>query len=221
MVLDGLIWIKSKIDPALTFRRSCREGICGSCAMNIDGTNTLACTQSMDDVKGAVKIYPLPHLPVVKISCRTSRCFTRSTPRSSPGCKRPRQRLKKNGCSRHGTAENSTGFTNVSFAPAARHPARAIGGTAIAISAPPCCCKPTAGSSIRATKRPASGSTMSRPFPPLSLPHDLELRQGLPERPEPSKSNRRDQEHAHRAPDLTGACSEVVYFYHRIPVNVN
>ena len=66
MVLDALIWIKSKIDPALTFRRSCREGICGSCAMNIDGTNTLACTKSMDDVKGAVKIYPLPHLPVVK-----------------------------------------------------------------------------------------------------------------------------------------------------------
>jgi succinate dehydrogenase / fumarate reductase, iron-sulfur subunit len=66
MVLDALIWIKSKIDQALTFRRSCREGICGSCAMNIDGTNTLACTQHMDDIKGAVKIYPLPHLPVVK-----------------------------------------------------------------------------------------------------------------------------------------------------------
>jgi succinate dehydrogenase / fumarate reductase iron-sulfur subunit len=66
MVLDALIWIKSKIDPALTFRRSCREGICGSCAMNIDGTNTLACTKHMDDIKGAVKIYPLPHLPVVK-----------------------------------------------------------------------------------------------------------------------------------------------------------
>ena len=54
MVLDALIWIKSKIDPALTFRRSCREGICGSCAMNIDGTNTLACTKYMDDIKGAV-----------------------------------------------------------------------------------------------------------------------------------------------------------------------
>jgi succinate dehydrogenase / fumarate reductase iron-sulfur subunit len=66
MVLDALIWIKSKIDPTLTFRRSCREGICGSCAMNIDGTNTLACTQYIGDIKGAVKIYPLPHLPVVK-----------------------------------------------------------------------------------------------------------------------------------------------------------
>jgi succinate dehydrogenase / fumarate reductase iron-sulfur subunit len=66
MILDALIWIKSKIDPTLTFRRSCREGVCGSCAMNIDGTNTLACTRGMDEVKGEVRIYPLPHMPVVK-----------------------------------------------------------------------------------------------------------------------------------------------------------
>jgi succinate dehydrogenase / fumarate reductase iron-sulfur subunit len=66
MVLDGLIWIKNKIDPTLTFRRSCREGVCGSCAMNIDGVNTLACTKDMKDIKGDVKIYPLPHMPVVK-----------------------------------------------------------------------------------------------------------------------------------------------------------
>ncbi|HEV7600997.1 MAG TPA: succinate dehydrogenase iron-sulfur subunit [Bradyrhizobium sp.] len=67
MVLDGLIWIKNHIDPTLTFRRSCREGVCGSCAMNIDGKNTLACTMSMHDVKdGAVRINPLPHQPVVK-----------------------------------------------------------------------------------------------------------------------------------------------------------
>jgi succinate dehydrogenase / fumarate reductase iron-sulfur subunit len=66
MVLDGLIWIKAKVDATLTFRRSCREGICGSCAMNIDGTNTLACTKGMDEVKGAVKLYPLPHMEVLK-----------------------------------------------------------------------------------------------------------------------------------------------------------
>ena len=66
MVLDGLIYIKNKIDPTLTFRRSCREGICGSCAMNIDGLNTLACLKPIEDVKGDVKISPLPHLPVVK-----------------------------------------------------------------------------------------------------------------------------------------------------------
>jgi len=66
MVLDAIIWIKTKIDATLTFRRSCREGICGSCAMNIDGTNTLACTKPIDDVVGAVRIYPLPHMPVIK-----------------------------------------------------------------------------------------------------------------------------------------------------------
>ncbi len=66
MVLDAIIKIKNEIDPTLTFRRSCREGICGSCAMNIDGTNTLACTRGIDEVKGDVAIYPLPHLPVVK-----------------------------------------------------------------------------------------------------------------------------------------------------------
>jgi succinate dehydrogenase / fumarate reductase iron-sulfur subunit len=66
MVLDALIKIKNEIDPTLTFRRSCREGICGSCAMNIDGTNTLACTKAITDVGGDVKIYPLPHMPVVK-----------------------------------------------------------------------------------------------------------------------------------------------------------
>ncbi len=66
MVLDALIWIKSKVDPTLTFRRSCREGVCGSCAMNIDGVNTLACTCFIDEIDGVVKIYPLPHQEVVK-----------------------------------------------------------------------------------------------------------------------------------------------------------
>ena len=66
MVLDALIKIKNEVDSTLTFRRSCREGICGSCSMNIDGTNTLACLKGIDEVKGDVKIYPLPHMPVVK-----------------------------------------------------------------------------------------------------------------------------------------------------------
>src|SRR5436305_15270057 len=67
MVLDALIWIKNHIDPTLTFRRSCRAGVCGSCAMNIDGQNTLACPQSMHDVKDrAVKVNTLPHQQVVK-----------------------------------------------------------------------------------------------------------------------------------------------------------
>lgn len=66
MVLDALLHIKNKIDPTLTFRRSCREGICGSCAMNIGGRNTLACTKGWDEFDGDITISPLPHMPVVK-----------------------------------------------------------------------------------------------------------------------------------------------------------
>src|SRR5579871_3715598 len=69
MVLDALIKIKDEIDSTLTFRRSCREGICGSCAMNIGdgrGTNTLACTKPISDMEGDISIYPLPHMPVIK-----------------------------------------------------------------------------------------------------------------------------------------------------------
>lgn len=66
MVLDALIKIKNEIDPTLTFRRSCREGVCGSCAMNVDGTNTLACIKGINEINGDAKIYPLPHMPVIK-----------------------------------------------------------------------------------------------------------------------------------------------------------
>ncbi|MEE2761272.1 MAG: succinate dehydrogenase iron-sulfur subunit [Pseudomonadota bacterium] len=66
MVLDGLIKIKDQMDPTLAFRRSCREGVCGSCAMNVDGTNTLACIKDLKEIKGDVKIFPLPHMPVIK-----------------------------------------------------------------------------------------------------------------------------------------------------------
>jgi len=66
MVLDAMIKIKNETDATLTFRRSCREGICGSCSMNIDGINTLACIKPIAEIKGDVKIYPLPHLPVIK-----------------------------------------------------------------------------------------------------------------------------------------------------------
>ncbi len=70
MILDALIQVKNKQDSTLTFRRSCREGICGSCAMNINGINALACLKPIDEVGGffnkVLKIYPLPHMFVIK-----------------------------------------------------------------------------------------------------------------------------------------------------------
>ena len=66
MVLDALFWIKNKVDSTLTFRRSCREGICGSCSMNIDGTNWLACTRFISDLANPATIYPLANMQIIK-----------------------------------------------------------------------------------------------------------------------------------------------------------
>jgi len=66
MVLDAILKIKNEIDPTLTFRRSCREGVCGSCAMNVNGRNTLVCTKAISDYDGVIKIFPLPHMKVIK-----------------------------------------------------------------------------------------------------------------------------------------------------------
>ena len=161
MVLDALIWIKNKVDSTLTFRRSCREGICGSCAMNIMGGNTLACTLGIDDCKGdAIRIYPLPHMPVLKDLVPDLTSFFAQHAAIEPwlqtetrGARRP------NGARRPRSAPSSTGSTSASCAPAARPRARATGGTATASSARRRCCRPIAGSSIPATRRRASGST--------------------------------------------------------------
>ena len=66
MVLDLILKIKDEIDSSLAFRRSCREGVCGSCAMNVNGKNTLVCIKPVTDYKGTIKIFPLPHMDVVK-----------------------------------------------------------------------------------------------------------------------------------------------------------
>lgn len=66
MVLDAILKIKNEIDPTLTFRRSCREGVCGSCAMNVNGKNTLVCTKAISDYSSTIKVFPLPHMKVVK-----------------------------------------------------------------------------------------------------------------------------------------------------------
>lgn len=66
MTLDALIWIKNKVDPSLTFRRSCREGVCGSCAMNLDGTNWLACTRCISDMSRRATVYPLANMRIIK-----------------------------------------------------------------------------------------------------------------------------------------------------------
>ena len=201
MVLDALIKIKNEIDPTLTFRRSCREGICGSCSMNMNGKNGLACTTPIDDIKGEVQITPLPHMDVVKdlvpdfthfyaqyaldpavAEDRDAGAFGKERLQS------PEDRAKLDGlyecilCACCTTACPSY-WWNSGSVPRPRDPAP---GLSLARR------QPRRGD--RRAARPARG-----PVPALSLPHDHELRQRLPEGPEPGQGDRRDQEADGRA----------------------
>lgn len=66
MVLDALVRIKSSIDDSLSFRRSCREGVCGSDGMNINGKNRLACVTSLRELQQPIQLRPLPGMPVIR-----------------------------------------------------------------------------------------------------------------------------------------------------------
>ena len=144
MVLDALLWIKNKVDPTLALRRSCREGICGSCAMNIDGMNTLACTKGMDEISGPIKVYPLPHMNVVKDLVPDLTHFYAQHKSIEPCCTHRHRRRRPNGCRAMTTGRSSTASTSASSVPAAPPPARATGGTATATLARPSCCRPIA-----------------------------------------------------------------------------
>ena len=163
MVLDALIKIKNEIDPTLTFRRSCREGICGSCAMNIDGINTLACIYGMDEIKGDVKIYPLPHMPVIKDLVPDLTHFYAQHASVKPwletATNEPEQEWRQ-----------SIEDRSEARRPLRVHHVRLLLDLLPVLlverrplsSARRRCCTPTAGSSTAATRRPASGSTTSR-----------------------------------------------------------
>ena len=208
MVLDALIKIKNEIDSTLTFRRSCREGVCGSCAMNIDGTNTLACTKSIEDVKGDVKIYPLPHMPVVKdLVPDLTRIFAQYAS-IEPWLKAD-------------TA--AAGARAPAVAGGARQARRAVGVhpllllldrvPELLVERRPLSRPRGAAAGLSLDRRqPRRGDRRAarrarRPVPALSLPHHHELHQDLPEGPQPGEGDRRDQEadgraaltHLHRA----------------------
>jgi len=159
MVLDALIKIKNEVDPTLTFRRSCREGICGSCAMNIDGTNTLACLKPMEDVKAEVKVYPLPHMQVVKDLVPDMSNFYAQYASIKPWLRSQSPAPARERLQTPEEREALDGCMSAFCAPAAPQAAPAIGGTRNAIWAPPFCCRPIAGWPTAATRMPATGST--------------------------------------------------------------
>ena len=129
MVLDALIKIKNEVDSSVTFRRSCREGICGSCAMNIDGMNTLACTRYIDDSKDDCTIHPLPHMSVVKDLVPDLKNAYAALSSIEPWLKSSEIRRTASGCKRRKSEKSSTVSTSAFFAILAQRAARAIGGT--------------------------------------------------------------------------------------------
>ena len=195
MVLDALIKIKNEVDSTVTFRRSCREGICGSCAMNIDGVNTLACTQPIDSIKGDVRVFPLPHLPVVKDLVPDLNEFYAQyasvepwlkTSGAAAGCRR-----KAPGARRPGTHR-----------PALRlHPLRLLfdGLSELLVEFRPlpgsCGIARELSVDRRHARRGAGRATRAarRVVPALSLPHDHELHRGLPQGPQSGAGDRRHQ----------------------------
>ena len=163
MVLDALIKIKNEIDPTLTFRRSCREGVCGSCAMSIDGRNWLACTQAIDDISGAIRIFPLNHLPVIKdLVVDLNHLFAQHR-LIEPWLELSDSRAETRTPAEFQSIEpSSRDITNAYSASAAAAVARAIGGTVSATWGQRFSFKPIAGSSIAETRRPESVSTSSK-----------------------------------------------------------
>ena len=201
MVLDGLIKIKNEIDSTLTFRRSCREGICGSCAMNIDGTNTLACTQAIDNIRGDVKIYPLPHLAVIKdLVPDLTHAYAQYAliepwlKTVTPTPERERLQSREDRAKLEGLENCILCFCCTTSCPSYWWNGDRYLGPAVLLQA---------YRWIVDSRDEATGERLDQledPIPALSLPHDHELRRHLPEGAQPGQGDRRDQEADGQAP---------------------
>ena len=207
MVLDALIKIKNEVDATLTFRRSCREGICGSCAMNVDGTNTLACIKPIDEVKGEVRIYPLPHMPVVKDLVPDMADFYAQYASIEPW-------MKTDTAPPSSTERLQAQEDREKARRALRmHPVRLLldelPELLVEQRSLPGPRDPAAGLPLaRRQPRRGHGRAARRvggPLQALPLPHHHELHPHLPEAPEPGQGDRRDQEDDGRPPLASAA----------------
>ena len=161
MLLDALNKLKA-VDPTLSFRRSCREGVCGSDAMNINGKNGLACLTNMRTLPGVIVLKPLPGLPVIRDLIVDMTQFFKQYNSIKPYLVNDETPPEKSACNRPKSATSSTACTSASCVRAARRAARAFWWNPTSSSARPGCCRPTASSPTAATRTPAAGSTTSK-----------------------------------------------------------
>jgi len=162
MLLDAIQRIKWDLDDSLSIRRSCREGVCGSDAMNINGKNGLACITNLLTLKEPVVLKPLPGLPVIRDLIVDMTQFFNQYHSIKPYLVNNTRRQKKSACKARPNAKSSTVFTSAFCARAAAPVARVSGGTPTNSSVPPVSCRPIDSSPTAATKPPASASTISK-----------------------------------------------------------
>jgi succinate dehydrogenase / fumarate reductase iron-sulfur subunit len=161
MLLDVLVRIKA-MDDSLTLRRSCREGVCGSDAMNINGRNGLACITPLASLGDVVTLRPLPGLPVVRDLIVDMSQFFKQYHSVKPYLTNDEPPPEKERLQTPRSARSWTACTSASCAPAAAPPAPRSGGIRTSSSARPDCCRPTDSWPIRASRPPASAWTTSR-----------------------------------------------------------
>ena len=162
MVLDALFWIKNKVDLTLTFRRSCREGVCGSCAMNIDGTNWLACTRFISDLGTPATIYPLANMGLSRISFLISRISLRNMQMIEPWLHSKTSAPEKERLQSREERSKLDGYYECILCFCCTSGAQVIGGMAIVFSVPLYFFRLGVGWLIAAMRGQASGSTSSK-----------------------------------------------------------
>ena len=160
-LLDAITRLKVK-DDTLSFRRSCREGVCGSDAMNINGKNGLACLTDVDSLEQPITLRPLPGLPVIRDLIVDMTQFFKQYHSITPYLINNEPAPSASACRPRRSVKNSTGFTSASSAPAVRLPARRSGGTPTSSWDRPVFWPPIGSSPIRVTRQPRSASTTSR-----------------------------------------------------------
>ena len=193
MLLDALIRLK-EVDDTLSFRRSCREGVCGSDAMNINGKNGLACVTNLKDVKEPVELRPLPGLPVIRdLIVDMSQFFKQyhsikpylvndTPPPEKERLQSPEDREELDGlyecilCACCSTACPSFWWNPDKFV-----------GPAGLLQAYRFIADSRDEATERAPRQPRGS------VPSVPLPHDHELRRRLPEGPESHEGDRQDQ----------------------------
>jgi len=185
-----------KSNSTLTFRRSCREGVCGSCAMTVNGKNTLVCTKAIDFLFRHHQDISLPHLQVIKDLVPDMTHFYAQYASSNPGS-RPKLRRPPipNVCKAGKTAKNWTAYMTASCAPAALPAAPVTGGTAERYLGPAILLQAYRCWWTAVTKAPARLTSL-KTLQTVPMPHHHELHRYLPQRPESRQSHRRNQKTA-------------------------